>query len=348
MKASRVVIAIGSLCFLVIAFLVHRFRDTSASGTGTGSWKAASQANRDPEHGWIAHAEPPTHSDAGVSGRRPGTGTRGETAEVPGERATSDTGATTGQPGAPRLGARPPSGASRSESSGSPVLGSAVRVEPLAPLQGGAEPFAQRLARDGEAGRGAPVGAGPAEEVVAVPSDRSGVAYDSGDEARFPTDSRFKVPQSGDFSGEAGTVSFQFEPGWSGDNQADASLLEIGDGRLVIRKNVHFLRLEMTDNDGNETGTGVNIAEWEPGEPHRVSASWGGGFLSLYVDGNLVAQQRYASHFDIPSGTPVYVGTGSQSGSVAPGSLSSIRLSNLPAVLGSGAPPAPMGLPGKN
>ena len=135
------------------------------------------------------------------------------------------------------------------------------------------------------------------------------------------------MPDSGSIAGDAGAISFALEPQWSGDNQADADLVAIGDNQLRIFKNVHFLRFEMTDNSGSENGTGANIADWEPVELHQVTATWGGGVMSLYIDAKLVAQQRYTSPFEIPSGTPVYVGTDSQGALVAPAVLSNVRLS---------------------
>jgi hypothetical protein len=72
------------------------------------------------------------------------------------------------------------------------------------------------------------------------------------------------------------------------------------------------------------------MAGWQPDDPHYVTATWADGTMALYVDGKPVGQQRYSDGFDIPSGTPVYVGTGPQNASVAPGSLSNVALSNEP------------------
>lgn len=172
------------------------------------------------------------------------------------------------------------------------------------------------------------------EDAIVSPVDNRGITYESGREVRFSTDSRFQVPERGNLSGQRGTISFQFEPGWSGENQADASLVEIGDGRVVIRKNVSFLRFEMKDDDGNETGTGFSIAEWEPGHPYDVTASWGAGVMSLSVDGRPAAEEHYTELFEIPPGTPVYVGTVAQDAPIAPGFLTNVVLSSTPLVPG--------------
>ena len=165
---------------------------------------------------------------------------------------------------------------------------------------------------------------------LALASIDPGLTYDSGSDAQFSTATRFPVPDSGSIIGDAGAISFSFEPQWSGDNQADADLVAIGDNQLRIFKNVHFLRFEMTDSGGEEVGTGANIADWEPVEPHQITATWGGGVMSLYVDAKLVAQQRYANPFEIPSGTPAYVGTDSQGALVAPGVIRNVQLWKQP------------------
>jgi len=177
-------------------------------------------------------------------------------------------------------------------------------------------------------------GSSETDEAVVVPFGESGITYDSGEETRFPTAERFQVPESGTIFGETGTISFQFEPEWSGDNQSDASLVEIGDGRLMIRKNVSFLRFEMTADNGTQVGTGFSIADWQPGQRYHVTATWDGGIMQVYVDGKMAAQQHYTNSFEIPAGTPAYVGTDPEPAPVAPGVLSKLQLSN--AALGPG------------
>jgi hypothetical protein len=82
----------------------------------------------------------------------------------------------------------------------------------------------------------------------------------------------------------------------------------------------------MTDDDGNGLVAPVSVAQWEPGRPYLVTATWSGGVMMLYVDGRLVAHQPFGPRVEIPAGSPVYVGTGPQDAPVAPGSLSNIQL----------------------
>ena len=171
-------------------------------------------------------------------------------------------------------------------------------------------------------------GSSETDEAVVVPFGESGITYDSGEETRFPTAERFQVPESGTIFGETGTISFQFEPEWSGDNQSDASLVEIGDGRLMIRKNVSFLRFEMTGDNGAETSTGFSMADWQPGQRYQITTTWNGGMMQIYVDGKMAVQQYYTNPFEIPVGTPTYVGTEPQPAPVAPGVLSNLQLLN--------------------
>src|SRR5205823_5218474 len=92
-------------------------------------------------------------------------------------------------------------------------------------------------------------------------STRTDVAFDSGD-AQYQTQAEVEVPDVGKITGAAGTMSFWLQPGWQEGNQDDATLMNLGDGRLQIVKNVGFLRFEFVDDAGGTGGLGTSIAEW--------------------------------------------------------------------------------------
>src|SRR2546427_12879860 len=101
---------------------------------------------------------------------------------------------------------------------------------------------------------------------------RTDVAFDSGD-AAYETQAQVEVPDVGKITGAAGTMSFWLQPGWQEGNQDDATLMNLGDGRLQIVKNVGFLRFEFVDDAGGTGGLGPAIAQWRERGGRHVSAS---------------------------------------------------------------------------
>ena len=173
-----------------------------------------------------------------------------------------------------------------------------------------------------------PAGTGQPGAPQVVAFDPNAPEGPSGTESRFSAESRVQVAEAGTISGESGTISFIVEPQWTPENQRDVSLIEIGEGQVVIRKNVTYLRLEMTDITGAPVGTGFNIQNWEPGKPHHVAATWGDGVMTLYVDGKPAARERYKNAFSLPPGTPLYIGNAAQRAPVAGGYVKGIVLSD--------------------
>lgn len=106
----------------------------------------------------------------------------------------------------------------------------------------------------------------------------------------LPTNGFVQYGDIGEITADAGTLSFKVRPGWDLGSQEDATMVELGDGTMRIRKNVSFLRFEYVNEDGYEGGIGVPIPDWQNGEEHHVVGSWSGGTLWLYVDGKLAAQ----------------------------------------------------------
>ena len=101
--------------------------------------------------------------------------------------------------------------------------------------------------------------------------------------------------------------------------------------RLQITKNGRYLRLLMADNTGNESGSSMLISDWQAGQSHLVTATWGQALNSLYVDGQLVSSQTYQGDLEIPPGTPMYIGSDYAGGIPgARGSLSNFEVYNRP------------------
>jgi hypothetical protein len=183
--------------------------------------------------------------------------------------------------------------------------------------------------REPRAGRNQQAGAtdAPAADAAPTPTD---IAFDSGD-AQYQTDARVEVPDVGKVAGTAGTLSFWLQPGWQEGNQDDATLMELGDGRLQVIKNVGFLRFEFLDDGGNKGGVGAPIGDWKAGEWHQVTTTWDGRQYALYVDGQLVSQTLHEGRVDLPRDAKLYIGSNFPEGRpVAPGTIGSVGLHNRP------------------
>ncbi|HUI26529.1 MAG TPA: LamG-like jellyroll fold domain-containing protein [Candidatus Kryptonia bacterium] len=186
----------------------------------------------------------------------------------------------------------------------------------------------------------------PNEPVLSLPLDRTvepekgdapvaaqGITFDSGTGAKFAADAQFVIPNAGGLSGEAGTISFNLENDWTGNDNTDASLLKIRNpndwsDRIEITKNGQYLRMGLWDDAGNESGVSAQI-NWQPGEQHQITTSWGDGVVTMSVDGRPVGQSTYADKLVFAPGTPMYVGSdvpGGQGG--ARGTMSDIKVYN--------------------
>jgi len=167
-----------------------------------------------------------------------------------------------------------------------------------------------------------------------APVVAEGVTFDSGAGATFATDSQYVIPDAGSLVGDAGTISFQIQPDWAGSDAVDASLVQLRDpnqwqNRIQITKNGQYLRFLFTDNTGVESGAGVAIANWQPGDNHQITATWGDQVASLYVDGRLVGQGNFDGQFQPQPTTPLHIGSdfpGGQPGAQA--TMSNFQLYN--------------------
>jgi hypothetical protein len=156
------------------------------------------------------------------------------------------------------------------------------------------------------------------------------VVYDSGAERQFDTGSQTELTDVGKISGEAGSMAFWLRPEWSGDDQNDAIFLQLGDSGMHIRKNVTYLRFEVTGQDGQEQGLGYYIGDWKPGEWHQVVGTWVGGVFVLFIDGKPVSQRVLSDLPDFQDETRVYVGSNLPAENTAIGGLSHVKVLNRP------------------
>jgi hypothetical protein len=136
--------------------------------------------------------------------------------------------------------------------------------------------------------------------------DENGVNFTDTSELVFPAD--------GHVNGAAGTIQFDIDPDWAGADQTNNSLLQIRnehkrENTLQLVKNFNSLRFIFIDNTGQERNVNIYIDDWQAGQPHQVSATWGDALLSLYVDGELVGSNTYPGQLEIAPGTPIHVGS---------------------------------------
>jgi hypothetical protein len=153
------------------------------------------------------------------------------------------------------------------------------------------------------------------------------VAYDGGADHVFSTKSQMQVPDAANITGDAGTVSFWVKPEWGPTSQDDATFVQLGDSGLQVVKNVNFLRFEYIDQNGTENGLGTNLGEWPDQQWRQVTATWTNGNLALYVDGQLISQNRYQFPPTFGEETKLLVGTNFP-GPIAPGQMSNVTVLN--------------------
>lgn len=136
----------------------------------------------------------------------------------------------------------------------------------------------------------------------------------------FDTNSRYAIPDAGNLSGEAGSISFCLQPQWGGTDASNAGIVDlqtpnVWENRLKIFKNNEFFRFSIWPNNGTESGVSAKINSWQPGQWHPVTVTFGPdpssgqNIASMYVDGNLVGQQPYDGQLQVPQ-QPLYIGSG--------------------------------------
>jgi hypothetical protein len=261
-----------------------------------------------------------------------GWGERKSDAAAAGNDGNSENGAAVVQDGA--RGIRAVQGVRHPGSAGADAI--RLGADLSADAEGGgiaAGTTAKSMRHDGSASEPAAIESGNIggnEPPGAAPPQDPSVVYNSGDEARFSTQSEFKVPDAG----QNGTASLWVQPEWAPDNQDDATLLKLGDDQIRIFKNVSFIRFEYADPNDPNAGTGIPISDWKPGDWHQITTTWDQNGVSFYADGQLVGKP-FPAQLNLRSDTPVLVGSDFPPGMpIAPGALGNIEVRNQ--VLGPG------------
>ncbi len=175
---------------------------------------------------------------------------------------------------------------------------------------------------------GSAPGATPTPPAEPPPS----AGFTSADDARYALNEQVEVPDIGKIAGRSGTLSMWLQPDWQAGNQDDATLAELGDGRLELIKNVNFLRFEFTDDAGGKGGIGAPITDWKAGEWHQITTTWSGNTFSLYIDGQLVSQTTYpGGPVQLPADAKLLIGSDFPGNRpVAPGTIGSIDVHGRP------------------
>jgi len=132
-----------------------------------------------------------------------------------------------------------------------------------------------------------------------------------------------------DSSSDTTSIELEVEPQTPGAEPARAETLfavQTEDGFAIrLEANETRLRFILTDDTGRESDISYSIDNWRSGETFRVVATYGEGETSLYVNGQRVGSASYAGQFEIPEGTPLYLGS---DGSDAPSARIKARVYN--------------------
>jgi hypothetical protein len=131
---------------------------------------------------------------------------------------------------------------------------------------------------------------------------------------KFEPGSVLAFPNAGNVRGDAGSMTLEFEPEWSGAEKGDYSLVNVrtpNDPTNSIRvfKNGRYLRALVSDNAGQERNIGFDMVDWEPNVRHTFTLTWEQGAMSMYVDNRLVGTNYLENPIEIPPGTPLYLGS---------------------------------------
>jgi hypothetical protein len=148
-------------------------------------------------------------------------------------------------------------------------------------------------------------GAGVKKGVEAPEASDEGLTFTEGSVLAFP--------DGGNVNGEAGTISFEIEPNWNGNDETNNSLVTLRSehgwsNRLELVKNGRYLRFILSDNAGREADISVPIDSWVPGESHEIEATWANQKTELHIDGVKVGENTYTEFIRDP-GAPLYIGS---------------------------------------
>lgn len=153
-----------------------------------------------------------------------------------------------------------------------------------------------------------------ARDAVDIKEGDDGVGLDIGE------DSVLTFPNAGNVNADQGSIAVDITPQWNGNDPTDNSFMQLRtenewNNRMQLVKNGPFLRFILTDATGHEADISYRIDHWQQGEEYKVTATWADGKTNLYVNGQPVGSNEYPGPFEIPPGTPLYVGSDLPGGS---------------------------------
>jgi hypothetical protein len=138
-------------------------------------------------------------------------------------------------------------------------------------------------------------------------NDAVPVVFDDGNAAELPVAGG---------SGACGSIQFDL-----GGELDEGEVLTVGasegsDG-IVVSRVGNFLRFLLHDASGETREVAYPIADWTSDDAHSLTVTWGEGRTSLYVDGGRIGSTLYSGHFDLPPGTPIYLGSDGAGGRIS-------------------------------
>jgi hypothetical protein len=118
-------------------------------------------------------------------------------------------------------------------------------------------------------------------------------------------------PATGNINADQGAVEFWLHPNWDGDAGGNYTLFRWGDGPdyIHLRKDpISNLVFDRFYGQGS-CGAPMNVANWQAGQWHHIAFTWQGVEMSLYVDGQQVAQTTCSGSPE-PAAENFYIGSG--------------------------------------
>jgi len=175
---------------------------------------------------------------------------------------------------------------------------------------------------------------GTEEQSDTIPENRPNVVYEGGDRV-FDTTARQQITDRRSITGDAGTIAFWAQPQWENGNEDRASFVQIGENGLRIVKDGNFLRFEYTNANGdNELGGAADISNWQAGDWRYIAATWQGGALALYVDGQRMRLTTPSAPPPVQNDPRLYVGSTTPDGmAAAPAQMTDLEVSVIPRTL---------------
>ncbi len=369
MSKPWTVIVAGGAGLLVLALALKQFRGAGSPESSTSGHRldALAAASRTERSGWTAREDADSGQAAGGGPHRPtvGSGSRvgGGGRDLPSDRAAGTHGAgivasaSNRRTGGFGHGTGSPYSASDSihVDTNVPAIEAPGSGAGLGIHRSGGETEVRVPGNQGRSGpNGQPADTtsnDPNAPVLSLsfsnstqPDKGSQPLYDEGvtcgdQGCTFDTNSRFAIPDAANLTGEAGSISFCLQPQWNGNDPGNAGFVDlqtpnIWQNQMNIFKNGDYFRLRMIPNSGVESGVSAKITNWQPGQGHAVTVTYGAdpttgeNMASLYLDGNLAGKQPYQGQFDVPH-EPLYIGSDFPGGQPGAGAtLSSFQAYN--------------------